>query len=195
MDRAHVAVRAATDPGCAWSQPRRGPVGMMTGRAGTLLASIAVIATLLAGVNFVIASRWRAVATAAQHDVASPADGVTITEVGAADTTSVESHVLTRRLVASEADVAALETRLAALANQRAHAEDAGVYTAQRDVAPHVRVVAAQLDSCVAQVAAVRVLLTGGARVSTADQVSVAAAQTGCEQARADLSRLAAEIR
>jgi uncharacterized protein involved in exopolysaccharide biosynthesis len=97
-----------------------------------------------------------------------------------------------KQLAVSEADVAALEARVTALANERAQAEDYGNYTVVGSRA-RMRSLRTQVDSCVAQIAALRTSLLVEDPRATALQEMASAAEATCEQIGADVAVLAAD--
>lgn len=177
------------------------PASMPLGRRWWIaLAAVAVIATILAVVNFSSGMRWRSLALDAQEraarataDAAAGQEAV-IAAREARDTAETRREVMAKHLAVSEADVAALEARIAALANDKAQAQDRGDAKAtQVASAARVRSLRAQLDSCVAQVAALRTTLLVDDPTSSALDEAASAAEASCEQMGTDLAVLAAE--
>jgi hypothetical protein len=181
-------------------EPDTGPLRSLTGpqrRIGITLAGVAVIAVVLAIANFAVGMQWRSVALAAQDraaraaaDVAAEQQAVIVARE-ARDVAELRREAMARQLAVSEADVVALEARVAALASNKARAEDYGAVT-RVSSDTRLRALQAQLDTCVAQIAALRTALRVDDPASTALDESAGAAQASCEQAGADAAILAA---
>jgi hypothetical protein len=162
-----------------------------------MLGAVAAVAVVLAITNFAIGMQWRSVALDAQDravrataDVAAKQQAVIVARE-ARDVAELRREAMARQLAVSEADVAALEARVAALASDKARAEDYGAVTR---VASNVRVrtLQKQLDSCIAQIAALRAALRVNAPESAVLDETANAAQAACEQVGADAAVLAA---
>lgn len=167
-------------------------------RMGLVLGAVAVVAVMLAVTNFAIGMQWRSVALAAQDravrataDVAAKQQAVVIARE-ARDVAELRREAMARQLAVSEADVAALEARVAVLANDKARAEDYGAVTPAASNA-RIRTMQRQLDSCIAQIAALRAALRVDAPASAVLDETAGAAQAACEQVGADAAVLAAD--
>jgi hypothetical protein len=162
------------------------------------LGAVAVAAVVLAAGNFAIGMRWRSAALAAQDravrataDVAAKQEAVVLARA-ARDVAELRREAMAKQLAVSEADVAALEARVAALASDKARVEDySGAITPVASDA-QIRSLQAQADSCVAQVAALRTVLQVDEPASPGLREVASAAQASCEQVRADAEVLAA---
>ena len=162
------------------------------------LGAGAVAAVMLAVGNFAIGMRWRSAALAAQDravrataDVAAKQEAVVLARA-ARDVAELRREAMAKQLAVSEADVAALEARVAALASDKARVEDySGAITPVHSDA-QIRSLQAQADSCVAQVAALRTVLQVDEPESTGLREVARAAQASCEQVRADAEVLTA---
>jgi hypothetical protein len=163
------------------------------------LAMVAAVASVLAIVNFAVGMQWRSLALDAQDraaqataDAAAKQQAV-IAAHDARDTAEMRREVMAKQLAVSEADVAALEARVSALANEKARAEDySGPAITRAGSDARIRSVRAQLDSCVAQVSALRTSLLVDDPTSVALDETASAAEASCEQAGADVAVLAA---
>lgn len=161
------------------------------------VGAVAVVAVLLAFGNFVIGLQWRSTALAAQDravraaaDVAANQQAVVLARA-ARDVAELRREAMAKQLAVSEADVAALEARVAALASDKARVEDySGAVTPVASDA-QIRSLQTQVDSCVAQVAALRTVLQVEDPASSALREVASAAQASCEQVQADASVLA----
>ena len=163
------------------------------------LAVVAAVMSVLAIVNFAIGMQWRSLALDAQDRAAqATADAaarqqVVIAAHEARDTAEMRREVMAKQLAVSEADVAALEARVTALANEKARAEDYSGAAIRRVASDaRIRSLRAQLDSCLAQVAALRTSLLVDDPTSVALDETAGAAEASCEQASADVAVLAA---
>lgn len=168
-------------------------------RRWILLGAVATVAVVLAIANFAIGMQWRSVAVAAEDravraaaDVAAKQQAVVVARE-AREVAELRREAMAKQLAVSEADVAALESRVATLASDKARAEDYG-----GDTVTHVatdaqmRALQAQLDSCVAQVAALRTTLLVDDPASAALHETATAAEATCEQVGTDAAVLAA---
>jgi len=181
--------------------PHMRPAGLLDGltprqrRVGMGVAAVALVAVVLAVTNFTIGMQWRAVALDAQDrtvqataDVAAKQQAVVVARE-ARDVAELRREAMARQLAVSEADVAALEARVAALASDKARAEDYGSVTRAGSKA-RVRTLQKQLDSCIAQIAALRAALRVEAPASAVLDETASAAQAACEQVGADAAVL-----
>lgn len=183
------------------SPPATTPGGRSGRRWLVALLALALVAAGLAVVNYHAALRWRARTIAAEQRAARSESEAAAQRRAAAAATAETARTQERRraiaeqLAVSEADVAALEARIVALASDRARAEDrgAGVVTASADA--QVRALQAQVDSCTAQVAAARSALTADPGDAASWQRALTAAQAGCEQVAADVDALVSSAR
>jgi hypothetical protein len=163
------------------------------------LALVAAVASVLAIVNFAVGMQWRSLALDAQDraaqaaaDAAAKQQAVTAAN-DARDTAEMRREVMAKQLAVSEADVAALEARVSTLANEKARAEDySGSAITRADSDARIRSLRAQLNSCVAQVSALRTSLLVDDPTSVAVDETASAAEASCEQAGADVAVLAA---
>jgi hypothetical protein len=180
--------------------PRARPLATLTPyqrRLGMALGAVAVVAMVLAIANFAIGMQWRAVALDAQDradrataDVAAKQQAVVVADK-ARRVAERRGEAMARQLAVSEADVAALEARVVALASDKARAEDYGAVTNVTSTA-RVRTLQTQLDSCIAQISALRAALRVDAPTAAALDETANAAQAACEQVGADAAVLAA---
>lgn len=167
-------------------------------RMVVLLGTAALVAGVLAVTNFAIGMQWRSQALADQERAARAAadaaaqQQAVITARADRDAADLRRVAMARQLAVSETDVAALEARVSALASDRAQAEDYGNY-APIDSRARVRTLRAQIDSCVAQVAALRTSLAVGDVRGPALQRLASAAEATCEQIGADAAVLVAD--
>lgn len=159
------------------------------------LACLAVAAGALAAVNYAAAVRWRGIAQAAEGradaaaaDAAAGQQAVADAEL-ARDAAQQRRRALSEQLAVSEADAAALEARVISLASDRARAEDYGQAVAAAPPGTRIRALQAQVDSCTAQIEAVRVSLVA-ASDDASWQRALTAAEATCEQLGADLDAL-----
>ena len=159
-----------------------------------LLVLVAAAAGLAAA-NYSAALQWRERAEAAEQR-ALQAEDVAVASRREAEEARRARRVASRRrsaladqLAVSEADVVALEARLVALASDRARAEDLGGAVGGTDPEALLRSLEAQVESCVAQVEAVRSGLVGDADVD-AWQRALTAAEATCAQAGSDIDAL-----
>lgn len=163
-----------------------------------VLGTAAVVAGVLAVTNFAIGMQWRSQALADQERAARAAadaaaqQQAVITAHADRDAADLRRVAMARQLAVSETDVAALEARVSALASDRAQAEDYGNY-APIDSRARVRTLRAQIDSCVAQVAALRTSLEVGDVGGPALHGLASAAEATCEQIGADAAVLVAD--
>jgi hypothetical protein len=182
----------------AAARPARDVAGARHRRLLVVLATVAALTGVLAVTNFAIGMQWRSQALADQdRAVRAAAEAAArqqaVTQANAErDAAELRSSAMGRQLVVSEADVAALEARVTALANERAQAEDYGNYTAVGSRA-QMRSLRTQVDSCVAQIAALRTSLLVEDPRATALQEMASAAEATCEQIGADVAVLAAD--
>lgn len=153
----------------------------------------------LAAANYSAALRWRE-----RADVAEQRANQAVAEAAASRRAAAEArrarrvardrrNALAAQLAASEADVASLEARIVALASDRARAEDLGADVAGSDPAALLRSLEAQVDSCVAQVEAVRAGLIRAADVD-GWQRALTAAEATCAQVASDIDALAGGV-
>jgi hypothetical protein len=162
------------------------------------LLALAVTAGGLAAANYSAALQWRDRAHAAeQRAVQAEARAATSRHEAqearrARRVARQRRSALADQLAVSEADVAALEARLVVLASDRARAQDLGGAVGGADPEALLRLLGAQVDSCVAQVEAVRWGL-----VTDADlegwQRALTAAEATCAQAASDIDALAGD--
>lgn len=166
--------------------------------AALLLGATTVVVLGLAIANYVTGMQWRASALEARDraeqaaaDAAARQQAVVQAraERGAAE---LRREAMAKHLAVSEADVEALEARIATLASDRARAEDHGGGSTPVASDAQLRAVRAQVDSCVAQVAAVRTGLLVGDGELAALHDAARAAEASCEQAGSDLAALGA---
>lgn len=187
-----------TGPTPSWSRTRRPPSGGPRRRVWLPLAVLLVLAFAaggLAAANYYAALQWRERADAAGQRA------LQAEELAAASRREAEEARRARRvarqrrsaladqLAVSEADVVALEARLVALASDRARAEDLGGAVGGTDPEALLRSLEAQVDSCVAQVEAVRSGLVADADIDGWQRVLTAAEAT-CAQAASDIDAL-----
>lgn len=164
-----------------------------------VLATAAVVFGVLAATNFAIGMQWRSQALAERDRAARAAADAAAQQHAVVqaradrDAADLRRDAMAQQLAVSETDVAALEARLSALANDRARAEDYGDYADLTDSPARLRTLRAQVDSCVAQVAALRTALVVGDLRATALQRMASAAEATCEQIGADVAVLAAD--
>jgi hypothetical protein len=168
-------------------------------RRWIVLAVVAAFAAVLAIVNFAIGMQWRSLALDAQDRAAQATaesaakQQAVIAAHEARDTAETRRELMAKQLAVSEADVAALEARVAALANKKARAEDySGPEITRVTSDAQIRSLRAQLDSCVAQVAALRTSLLVDEPTAVALDETASAAEASCEQVGADVAVLAA---
>lgn len=166
-------------------------------RVWIALGVLIVLTVALAVTNYVNGMQWRSQALAAQSraaraaaDVAAEQDAV-VEAQAARDAAELRREAMARQLAVSEADVAALEARVSKLANDKAQAEDKGDDAAPVTSEAQIRSLRTQLDSCVAQVAALRAAMLVGDGSSIALDDAARAAQASCDQAGADVAELA----
>jgi hypothetical protein len=180
--------------------PRVRPLATLTPhqrRLGMALGAVAVVAVVLAVANFVIGMQWRAVALDAQDRAVQAAADVAAKQQAVVVAREAEEVAQRRRdemasqLAVSEADVEALEARVAALASDKARAEDYGAVTDVGSTA-RMRTLQKQLDSCIAQISALRAALRIDAPTAAVLDETANAAQAACEQVGADAAVLAA---
>jgi hypothetical protein len=163
------------------------------------LGAVAMLAAALAGTNFVVGMQWRSQALADQDRAvraaaAAAAQQRAVVEANAdRNAADLRRQAMAGHLAVSEADVAALEARLLALANDRAQAEDHGDYAAVIRSPARMRTLRAQVDSCLAQVAALRTSLLIEDLRAPALQEKAVAAEATCEQIGADVAVLASD--
>jgi hypothetical protein len=160
-----------------------------------VLLVLTVTAGGLAAANYVAALQWRERADAAEQralraeEVAAASRREAEEARQARRVASQRRRALADQLAVSEADVVALEARLVALASDRARAEDLGGAVGDSDPEAIVRALEAQVDSCVAQVEAVRSGLAADADVD-GWQRALTAAEVTCAQAASDIDAL-----
>lgn len=164
-----------------------------------VLGAVAMLAAALAVTNFVVGMQWRSQALADQDRAVRAAAAAAAQQQAVVqantdrDAADLRRQAMAGHLAVSEADVAALEARLLALANDRAQAEDHGDYAAVISSRARMRTLRAQVDSCLAQVAALRTsLLIEDLRAPALQEMAVAAEAT-CEQIGADVAVLASD--
>ena len=166
-----------------------------------MLAAVALLTMVLAIANYATGMRWRAQALAAQDRAARAADDAATQQEAVVlaqrerNRAELRREAIAKQLTVSEADVAALEARVEALASDKARGEDYGEYQELSDSSAVLRALEAQLDSCVAQVDALRVGLRDPAADATIWRGAANAAHVACEQASADAASLNAERR
>lgn len=164
-----------------------------------VLGVVAVLAAALAVTNFVVGMQWRSQAVADQDRavraaVAAAAQQQAVVQANAdRNAADLRRQAMAGHLAVSEADVAALEARLLALANDRAQAEDHGEYAPVISSRARMRTLRAQVDSCLAQVAALRTSLSIEDLRAPALQEMAVAAEATCEQIGADVAVLASD--
>jgi hypothetical protein len=162
--------------------------------------AVVVAAAVLVAVGFALVNRGRALAW---RDRALIAEQSAARAVAAAqDSRRREQRVreqqridrqrrraIAGQLAASEADAAALEARVIALAGERARGEDVGGTAEATPSVDRVKALQAQVDNCVAQVDAAR-------RAVAADadgddwQAALTAAGATCQQVASDVDTL-----
>lgn len=158
------------------------------------LAVVALVAVVLAVSNYRSAAQWHARALAdaerAERTAAESADSRKALERMRAelDAARSERDAIAGYLAVSEADVSALEARIAVLANERAQAEDYGNYAAPADAARQLRALRTQVDSCVAQVASLRTDMAREDVATAAVAAAATVAQAACDQVGADIA-------
>lgn len=182
-----------------------GFIGAPPGRTGAslrhrwptvALVVLALVASMVAVVNYWAAVGWRDRAISAERQSArATADADDARQAAATarrDTNAARRRrrALAGQLALSEADVAALEARLIARASDRARAEDLGRTARPASPDALTRSLRAQIDSCVAQVDAARAGLSDGTDIA-AWQRALTAARASCEQIAADVDVLA----
>lgn len=160
---------------------------------------VALVATVLAVTNYTTAMQWRANALA-QSSRADRADAAAAAERASLAAVRTELRAVQRegeavaaRLAVSEADVSALEARIAMLADDRAQVEDRGGRGSFGDTTRQMRVLTRQVDGCLAQVAALRADLRRDDPNVDALRKSATAAQSACDQVGADVATLASD--
>jgi hypothetical protein len=157
---------------------------------------IATLAVVLAVANYVTGMRWREQALAAQEQAArAAADAATQQEAvlvasNERATAELRREAMAKQLAVSEADVAALEARVEALASDKARDEDRGRYEELSDSGATLHALQAQLDSCVVQVDALRVGLRAADGNASTWRAAANAAHVTCAQASADAAGL-----
>jgi len=163
------------------------------------VAVLVVVSVAVAGLaiaNYMAALQWRARSDAAeQRAVQAEADAATsrreaVEARRARRVATQRRSALANQLAVSEADVAALEARIVALASDRARAEDLGATVGGTAPDAVLRSLEAQVDSCVAQVEAVRSGLRDEAALD-GWQRALTAAEATCAQAASDVDALA----
>ena len=161
-----------------------------------VLVLVSVAAGGLAIANYAAALQWRARSDAAeQRAVQAEAEAATsrreaVEARRARRVATQRRSALAEQLAVSEADAAALEARIVALASDRAQAEDLGETIGGAAPAAVLRSLESQVDSCVAQVEAVRSGLRDEADVD-GWQRALTAAEATCAQAASDVDALA----
>jgi hypothetical protein len=180
---------------------QRDPAGVEARRqrhATIVLAVVTAVSIAAAIGNFVTGMEWRSEALAAQDRATRAAAEVAARQEAvlaanqARDAAELERDAMAKQLAVSEADVKGLEARVAALADEKARAEDFGDYSAHVAADAQLRTAQAQVDSCVAQVAALRTAILVKDPASKAVQRSARAAESSCAQVGADIAALAA---
>jgi hypothetical protein len=157
---------------------------------------VSVAAGGLAIANYAAALQWRARSDAAEHRAVQAEAEAATSRREAVEARRVRRVATQRRsalaeqLAVSEADAAALEARIVALASDRAQAEDLGETIGGAAPAAVLRALESQVDSCVAQVEAVRSGLRDEADVD-GWQRALTAAEATCAQAASDVDALA----
>lgn len=161
-----------------------------------VVVALAVGAAALAAANYSAAVQWQDRADAAERR-AVQAETASAASRRAAQEARRDRRVARQRrsrladqLAVSEADVAALEARLNALANERAQAQDLGAVIGSAGAADRLRSLEAQVDSCIAQIAAVRSGLVADSDVDGWHR-ALTAAEAACGQAASDVDALA----
>jgi hypothetical protein len=168
-------------------------------RRSWVLAVLAVaalaVATTVAARNYSAATGWRD-RTAAAERRAAHAEEQAEEQLRVAEQERERRRVAVQRrramaeqLAVSESDAAALEARILTLASDTARAQDVGAASTAVPSQAQVRALQAQVDSCVAQIEAARVGLTGGSDV-TSWQRALIAAQASCAQVGSDADAL-----
>lgn len=178
------------------TRPRSRRVGVLVALIGVAVLAVSVVAAL----NYRAAWQWRERSRAAElrasralADAAASRDEATRAR-HEQRRAQRRRRALAQQLAVSEADAAALEARVIALAGDRAHSEDVGGAVTDPAVADLVRSLQAQADSCVAQVEAARAALVDQTAVAGWEEALTAARAT-CEQVAADADVLAAPAR
>jgi len=162
----------------------------------TVLLVLGVSLGGLAAANYSAALRWRERADVAEERAAHAAAEAAASRHDAQEARRAQRVARQRRsaladqLAVSEADVAALEARLVALASDRARTQDLGGALGGTDPETLLPALEAQVDSCVAQVAAVRSGLIADADVD-GWQRALTAAEATCAQVASDIDALA----
>ena len=161
-----------------------------------VLVVVAVAAAWLATANYTAALQWRERADVAEQRAAQAEADAVASRHAEAEARRARRVARQRRsaladqLAVSEADVAALEARIVALASDRARAEDLGGAVGGTDTDALLHSLEAQVDSCVAQVEAVRSGLRNDADLD-GWQRALTAAEATCAQAASDIDALA----
>lgn len=161
-----------------------------------VLVVVAVAAAGLAIANYTAALQWRERADIAEQRAAQAEAEAVASRRAEAEARRARRVARQRRsaladqLAVSEADVAALEARIVALASDRARAEDLGGAVGGTDTDALLHSLEAQVDSCVAQVEAVRSGLRNDADLD-GWQRALTAAEATCAQAASDIDALA----
>ena len=164
-----------------------------------MLLVLGVAAGGLAAANYRAALQWRERADAAEQRAAQAEAEAAASRREAGEARRARRVARQRRsaladqLAVSEADVAALEARLVALASDRARTQDLGGAAWGTDPEALLRSLEAQVDSCVAQVGAVRSGLITDADVD-GWQRALTAAEATCAQVATDIDALAGGV-
>lgn len=172
----------------------RSPWGI--GVTPAVLLVLAVAAGALAAANYSAALQWRAHAQAAELRAVQAEEAAAASRREAEEArrqrrvASQRRSALADQLAVSEADVVALEARLVALASDRASEQDLGGGVGGSDSDALLRSLEAQVNSCLAQVRAVRSGLTADADVGGWHR-ALNAAEASCAQVAADIDALA----
>jgi hypothetical protein len=172
---------------------RRPPRG--TAVLALVLVTALLVATGTAVVNRGRAVAWRDRALAAEQSAAravAAADASRERERRAREQQRIDQRrrrAIADQLAASEADAAALEARVIALAGDRSRDEDIGRAADMTAPVDSVRTLQAQVDNCVAQVDAARSAVAVDADVDDW-QAALTAAEVTCQQVASDLDNL-----
>ncbi|HSJ44348.1 MAG TPA: hypothetical protein VK923_06685 [Euzebyales bacterium] len=161
-----------------------------------VLLGVGVAVGALAVANYSAALQWRERANVAEQRAAQAEAQAAASRRDAQEARRAQRVARQRRsaladqLAVSEADVAALEARLVALASDRAREQDLGGAVGGTDPEALLRSLGAQVDSCVAQVAAARSGLITDTDVD-GWQRALTVAEATCAQAASDIDALA----
>ncbi|HEX6257460.1 MAG TPA: hypothetical protein VFZ70_16745 [Euzebyales bacterium] len=170
-------------------------------RRGDAVIAAATAAALIIAVGVAVANgstalAWRDRALTAEQSAARAVAAANVSRQNEQDARRQQRidrglrRAIASQLAASEADAAALEARVIALAGDRARDEDVGRAAGTTAPVDRVRTLQAQVDNCVAQVDAARVAVAADAEADDW-QAALTAAQATCEQVAADVDALA----